>query len=394
MIAITNGTLYTPRERIPNATLLIDGAKIHALGANYKLQITNHKLRTTGYETKIDACGLAILPGLLDLHTFGCLGAQLTTPERAADELGAIARNVTRFGVTGFLISPPMGDTDFIARMLTALADAIPRPRGGARCLGIHLEGPYLDPEQRGAFPREVLRAPDVDEMRCWLDAARGFIRIVTLAPNLPHARAVATFLRARGVVASLGHSNTDYETARAALTPRGEFSLVTHIFNAMTGLHHRAPGVVGAALESDATAMLIDDGLHVHPTVVKMLLRAKTTERVILVSDAIAGAGLQDSEFELFGQRVFVRAGRATLANGTLAGSVLTLNRAVVNARQFGEIAFGDAVAMATLNPARVLGLASRGELRAGADADVTVLNEETGEVLLTMVGGEVVSF
>ncbi len=380
MLTIFNATLYTPREKIPNGAIQIDAGKIRALSID-QLPITNLQ--------SLDARGFAILPGLIDLHTYGCLGAQLTTPERAADDLAAIARSVARFGVTGFLISPPMGDADFIARMLTALADAIPNLRGGARCLGIHLEGPYLDPEMRGAFPRAVLRAPNLAEMQRWLDSARGWIRIVTLAPNLPDARAVAARLRARGVVASLGHSSGSYEVARDAL--QKDFSLVTHIFNAMTGIHHRAPGVAGAAVESDVSAMLIGDGEHVHPAVVKMLARAKGIEKIILVTDAIAGAGMKDGVFELFGQKVLVRGGRATIENGTLAGSVLTLNHAVINAACFAGIDFSDAVRMATLNPARVLNLESRGELRAGADADIVVMNEETGEVMLTMVAGKV---
>lgn len=384
MIALTNGTLYTPREKISNATLVIDNGKIRAIESTVQRPMSNVQI--------IDARHHAIIPGLIDLHTFGCLGAQLTTPERAADDLAAIARNVARFGVTAFLISPPMGDPDFIARMLGAIADAIPRACEGARCLGIHLEGPYLDPEQRGAFPRDCLREPNAAEMARWVDAARGFLKIVTLAPNLPGAEAVANLLHARGIIASLGHTRAEYATARDALSPRGNFSLVTHLFNAMTGLHHRAPGVVGAALEADAPALLINDGAHVHPAVVKIILRATGIEKIILVTDAIAGAGMRDGEFELFGQRVTVRDGRATLADGTLAGSTLTLNRAVMNARDFAQIDLGDAVRMATRNPARVLNLDARGELREGADADIVVMHEETGEVKLTMVAGKVV--
>ncbi len=381
-VAILNGTVYTPQEKIVDGAVLIAGGKICGVGPAAKMDIPAEAER-------IDAAGAAIVPGLIDLHTYGCLGVQLTSPERAADELQRLAHNVARFGVTCFLISPPIGDLDELTKMLAAIAAAIPRLNGGARCAGIHLEGPYLDPEQRGAFPREVLREPRVDEVSKLVDAAHGFLRVVTMAPNLPHSSEVAHFLHERDIVVSLGHTSATFEQACEAFVPNGDFSLVTHIFNAMSGLHHRQPGVAGAALLSAVPAMLICDGEHVHPGVVKILLRQKTAERVILVTDAIAAAGLKEGEYALFNQKVFVRAGRATLSNGTLAGSVLTLNRAVINARAFASIGFSEALAMATSNPARLLKLEISGTLHEGAEADIVIMDERTGQVQRTIVGG-----
>ncbi|MCI0475666.1 MAG: hypothetical protein L0Y55_05420, partial [Anaerolineales bacterium] len=211
MYAIINGTIYTPNETISDGVILIDGATIHALGTRDALTIP-HDAHV------IDARGSAIIPGLIDLHTYGCLGVSLTAPERVADELSAFARNVARFGVTRFLISPTMGNRAFIAQMLRAIADAIPNLRDGARCLGIPLEGPWLDPEQRGAFPRDVLHAPTLDEAREYVQAACGFLRVVTLAPNLPNALETGRFLQSNGVVVSLGHSSAPYEIVRDAL--------------------------------------------------------------------------------------------------------------------------------------------------------------------------------
>jgi N-acetylglucosamine-6-phosphate deacetylase len=382
--AFINGTIYTPIETIENGVLLIEGTTIHALGTRDALTIPRDA-------QVIDARGNAIVPGLIDLHTYGCLGVSLTTPERAADELAAFARNVARFGVTRFLISPTMGDRAFIVRMLCAIADAIPQLRDGARCLGIHLEGPWLDPEQRGAFPREVLHAPTLDEAREYVDAARGFLRVVTLAPNLPNALAVAQWLQSQGVAVSLGHSSTTYEVARDALAS-GVFALVTHVYNAMTGLHHRQPGVLGAVLSADEVCgMLIGDGLHVHPAAVKILLRALGVDRVILVTDAIPGGGMTEGTFTMLGQTAHIVDGVARLEDGTIAGSILTLNRAVMNARAFGALTLNDALKMATVNPARVLSAWNIGSLNDGAEADV-VLMDETGNVLLTMVSGQVV--
>lgn len=384
MRAIINGTIYTPNETIEDGIVLIDGATIHALGTRDALAIPRDA-------QVMDARGNAIIPGLIDLHTYGCLGVSLTAPERVADDLPAFARNVARFGVTRFLISPTMGERAFIARMLRAIADAIPNVREGARCVGIHLEGPWLDPEQRGAFPRDVLRTPTLDEAREYIDAARGYLRVVTLAPNLPNALETARLLQSNGVVISLGHCSASYEVARDALAS-GAYALVTHVYNAMSGLHHRAPGVLGAVLSSDDVAgMLICDGAHAHPAAVKILLRALGTDRVILVTDAIPGGGMTEGAFTMLNQTARIVDGIARLEDGTIAGSILTLNRAVMNARAFGALTLNDALKMATVNPARALGAWNIGSLNDGADADI-VLMDAVGNIALTMVAGQVV--
>jgi len=412
MRAIINGTIYTPLETIPDGVVLVEGATIHAIGARASTPIPRDA-------EIIDARGQAIVPGLIDLHTYGCLGTSMTAPERIADELPAFARNVARFGVTRFLISPTMGDRQFIANMLIAIGNTIPITRGGAIPLGIHLEGPWLDPEQRGAFPVEVLHAPTMDEAGEYLNATlrnmrisqfsaivgvtkiatpvaqlrvkQKFLRMVTLAPNLPNALEVARFFQNNGVRVSLGHSNTTYEIARDAINS-GAYSLVTHIYNAMSGLHHRNPGVLGAVLSSDEiTAMLICDGIHAHPAAVKIFFRALGTDRVILVTDSIPGGGMTEGTFTMLNQSARIVDGVARLENGTIAGSILTLNRAVMNAREFGALSLNDALKMATTNPARALGLGNIGRLETGADADIVVMGD-SGNVALTMVAGEIV--
>ncbi len=186
----------------------------------------------------------------------------------------------------------------------------------GAQPLGLHLEGPYLNPEQKGTFHPAWLRSPVIEEVRALLVDGRGWIRQMTLAPELPHATEVAALLRDASVTAALGHSNTDYTTASQALA--GPFTHVTHTFNAQRGFHHREPGVLGAVLASDAvTAELIADTVHVHPGAMKVLLRCLGTERVVLVTDAMAAAGLGDGKYELLGHAVFVKNGAARQANG-----------------------------------------------------------------------------
>ncbi|MBI5649602.1 MAG: N-acetylglucosamine-6-phosphate deacetylase [Chloroflexi bacterium] len=381
---VMRGTILTPPQTIEDGALVIADGAIQQLGARATIELPRAS-------QVIDARDHLIAPGLIDLHTYGCLGVAITSPERAAEELAQFAQNVARFGVTRFLISPTMADRAFIARTLSALADAMPQIHAGARPLGIHLEGPWLDPEQRGAFPRAVLHAPTLDEAREYVEAARGWLRVVTLAGNLPNAFEVARFLRAQNVRVSFGHSNAPYEFARDALAS-GAFDLVTHVYNAMSGLHHRKPGVLGAVLSSDAVlGMLICDGIHAHPAAVKILLRALGLDRVVLVTDAIPGGGMTEGAFTMLNQTARIIDGVARLEDGTIAGSILTLNRAVMNARAFAQIALNDALKLATENPARALGLSTLGALAPGMDADVIVMRE-SGEIALTMVAGEIV--
>ncbi len=380
---ITNGTVYTPRQRIQNGSVLLEDGRVVAVGGRSAMAVPPEAV-------VVDAAGRAICPGLIDLHVYGCHGAQLSKRELFGDELRWIAENVAAYGVRGFLICPPMSPTGSPAEMadiLGALADAIDalvarHEKRAATCLGIHLEGPGLDPRYKGAFPVESLIPPNLEHMQAWLAAARGKIKLVTLAPNFPHARAVAQLVRSHGILASLGHTSADYETADGALEPQGPFNLVTHMFNAMTPLRHREPGTAGAVLVSNVPAMLICDGEHVHPAAVKTLIRAKTPEQVILVTDGIGAAGMPDGVFKLFGREVTLRHGRATLPDGTLAGSALTLNRAVVNARDYAGVDFIDALRMASFNPAHALGLRLLGGILPGTEPDIILMDEYSGEV------------
>jgi len=384
-ICLVNGEVHTPLEAIRPGTVIVENGRIAAVGPSERLP------RPAGVEV-IDVEGRVVLPGLIDLHFYGCGGVALAGEATIASDLRAIAAMLPKWGVTAFLISPMAAGHETLLRYLRAIADAIDslhREPAGAVPLGIHQEGPYLNPARKGAFRADWLRMPSVEAVEAYLDAARGHLRVMTLAPELSGAREVARLLRQRGVLPGLGHSNADYETARNAL--QTDFPLVTHVFNAMTGLHHRQPGGVGAVLDSRAaTAFLINDGIHVHPAVVRLLVRVLGPERLVLVTDAMEAAGLGDGEYRLLGQKVFVRGGEARLADGTLAGSVLTLNRAVVNAREFAGLSWGQAARLATLNPAHLLGLeAQRGALLPGCRADLTVLAED-GHVWLTLVGGK----
>ncbi|RLC85246.1 MAG: N-acetylglucosamine-6-phosphate deacetylase, partial [Chloroflexi bacterium] len=257
--------------------------------------------------------------------------------------------------------------------------------------LGLHLEGPYLSLEKKGAFNPAWLHPPTIEEVRSFLEAGQGWIRQVTLAPELPNAQAVAALFRQQGVVVALGHTNSDYELASAAL--RGNFTHVTHTFNAQRGFQHREPGALGAVLASDqVTAELIADTIHVHPAAMQVLLRCLGTDRVVLITDAMAAAGLGDGTYSLVGHHVTVKDGVAREADGTIAGSSVTLDTCVRNMNQKVGASLPDAVKMASLNPARAMGLADRyGQLAVGQDANLIVIDESVN-IHLTMVQGRIV--
>lgn len=339
---------------------------------------------------RLDLDGLRIAPGLIDLHTHGGHGITFGTMASLADDLRAYSAWVTANGVTGFLCSVAAPDHATLLATVRAYADLLDAGGfPGAEPLGLHLEGPYLNPEQKGAFNPTWLRAPSANEVDALLDAGRGWVRQMTLAPELPGALDVAARLRMRGVIAALGHSTADYATAAAAL--RGDFTHVTHTFNAQRGFHHREPGVVGAVLTSTAvTAELIADGIHVHPGAMALLWRCLGPERIVLVSDALAAAGLGDGEYALAGNVVVVKNGVARTPVGAIAGSTATLDQCVRNIYRLQGIPLADALRMATRNPAWVIGVESDvGSLSAGKLANLIALNEALN-VEATWVNGK----
>ena len=341
---------------------------------------------------RFDLRGRFVAPGFIDIHVHGGNGVSFGRLETLEDDLRLYAAWVASTGVTGFLCTVAAPDTDLLIETVSAYARLFEGWDGlGARPLGLHLEGPFLSEVKKGAFSSPWLRTPALEEARRLLEAGRGWIRQVTLAPELPGAREVASLWCENDVVVSLGHTDADYETARAAL--RGEYAHVTHTFNAQRGFHHREPGALGAILTSDrVTAELIADTVHVRPGAMRLLVRCLGVDRVVLITDAIAATGLGDGEFELLGRVVTVEEGRATLPDGTIAGSTVTLDTCVRNVVQHVGVSLQDAVDMASLNPARVLGLDDTvGSLEVGKRADLVVI-DECVNLSLAMVGGKIV--
>jgi N-acetylglucosamine-6-phosphate deacetylase len=332
------------------------------------------------------------VPGFVDLQCNGGVGVDLATePER----LWEVAAALPRWGVTAWLPTIITAPAAVRARALEALRTGPPAApvdaaagRPFAVPLGLHLEGPFLATDRRGAHPSSLLRPPDAG-----LVAAEGWTRdagvaMVTLAPELPGALDVVHALAAAGIVVSAGHSSATAEQASAAIDAGTTW--VTHLFNAMAPLHHRDPGLVGVALTDERVRVgAIADGVHLHPTTVALVARA-LGDRLCLVTDAVAALGMPVGAVALGAMEAFAASDGVRLADGTLAGSDLSLDRAVRNLVAFAGVSLREAVAAVTSAPAAVLGLADRGVIAPGAVGDVVLL-DAGGEVVATVVGGRV---
>jgi N-acetylglucosamine-6-phosphate deacetylase len=324
-----------------------------------------------------DVAGAYVTPGYVDLHMHGGGGHSVLTSR--ADMAAAVAFHAAR-GSTSTLVSAVTAPLEHMREVAGWAADLTTAP-AGARVLGSHLEGPFLAAAHRGAQDPACLLQPDLAALEELLAAGRGTVRTMTLAPELPGAGALIERLVAAGVVPAVGHTGATYEQTAAALAAGAR--LLTHAFNGMPGIHHRAPGPVAAAIDhAAAVCELINDGEHVHPPAARLLFRAMPG-RVALVTDAISAAGAADGPYQLGGQRVLVRAGVARLAGapektaGTLAGSTLTMDAAVRRAVNQLGLSIEDAVAAASFVPARVLGLRA-GRLLPGYPADILILDDD----------------
>lgn len=331
----------------------------------------------------VEAAGLLAVPGFVDLQCNGALGIDLASEPERLWELGAA---LPRWGVTAWLPTIVTAPPEVVGRAQAALGAGPPAGWSGAVPLGLHLEGPFLSPARRGAHPGALLRTPTLDAVEGW-SRADG-VAMVTLAPELDGAAAVVAALVARGVVVALGHSAATAEQARRAIDAGA--SSVTHVFNAMAPLHHRAPGLAGVALTDPRVHVgLIADGIHVDPTVVDLTLRA-AGPRVVLVTDAVAALGMPPGGQRLGGATVMVGGEGVRLADGTLAGSDLAMDQAVRNLVAFTGCAPEVACAAAAAAPAHLLGDPARGVLSTGARADLVLLSRGL-EVVATVIGGAV---
>ena len=383
--AFTASRLYTPEQEIVNPLLVVEDGLISEVSTRSEKEIScNISL--------VDFGDAVLAPGFVDIHIHG--GAGLDAMRALPYELPRLGKFLTTHGVTGYFPTTVAAPLDATCAALGRLADAIETAATTtnghpvqARPLGLHLEGPFLSHKRRGVHPPENLVTPTVEIFERLWQAARGHVRMLTIAPEIAGAMEVITEAARRKVCVSIGHSDAEMPIAKDAVKAGARHA--THTFNAMRPLDHRDPGIIGEVLSDDRlSADIIVDGIHVAPPVVKVFLQAKGYERAVLITDAISATGMPDGRYQLGPIEVDVKDGKCT-SNGSLAGSVLTMDRAVRNVTKFSHWSLRDAVRAATLNPARATGLSARhGALTPGAFADFTVLSA-TGEVLKTIVGG-----
>jgi N-acetylglucosamine-6-phosphate deacetylase len=375
---ITGGTILTPDQVLIDHTLIINGEII--------LSIVPDTIPTPIGNEIIDVKGFFVVPGFIDIHVHGAVGSD--TMDATSEAILGMGNYFAQHGVTSFLPTTVAATAKDIQAAINNVSTT-PRSFDGARPIGIHLEGPYLSYEFRGAQPAQHLRSANPNEYKSWLRKKE--VRLITVAPEVDGVSDLIRAGKEAGIQFALGHTGANYEQVLAAV----EFGLrqATHTFNGMPGLNHRFPGVLGAVLSDDRIwAQIIVDGIHVHPAVVKLLVITKGVDRTILVTDAIRASGMPDGDYSLGDQTVHVKDGVASTDAGGLAGSTLTMDQALRNVMEFANLNLTEALPMATRVPAAALRLENhKGSIASGFDADIVVL-DESYHVRLTMVGGRVV--
>ena len=379
-LLIKNIQIYAENEMIETGYIKIAEDKIVEMGSV-------HELKEDGrFGEIIIPKGYKIIPGLIDVHIHGVDGAD--TMDGTTEALDTMAKALPKEGTTSFLATTITQDKEAIEKALVNVSRYCSMV-GKAEVLGLHLEGPFINRKMAGAQPVNHIINPEIALFKKWQKLSRDSIRIVTLAPELPGALELIKYLIEQGIVASIGHSDATYEDVTSAI--RVGATQVTHLFNQMRGLHHREPGVVGAALlHQELRAELIVDGIHVDPEIVKLAYRQKDTKGLILITDSMRAKCLKNGSYDLGGQEVQVSGGKAILKDGTLAGSILKLSNAVKNIMEYADCTLADAVEMASVNPAKQLNLFDcKGSIEIGKDADLVILDDKD-DVFMTFCRGK----
>ena len=333
---------------------------------------------------KMDLTGYYVVPGLVDMHIHGLAGCNVL--EADWRQLNDMSVELARRGITSFVPTLAAADKETTLQALERLSEAAERGLAGATVQGLYLEGPFLSPQYPGAMRRECLRLPDIEELKAYIAAARGWLRVVTIAPELPGSDALIRLCTENGITAAAGHTEADYEQAMKAFYVGAAH--VTHLYNAMAGQHHRQPGIAGAVSDSTVTAELICDGFHVHPAVVRQIYRWLGKERMVFVSDAIPMAGLPDGVYEMDGQISIIQDGVSRLENGAINGNTHDLLFCVRQGIAFG-IPPEAAWQMGTHNPARAIGRQNFiGSIKPGMQADFLVLDADWS-MKMVWIGG-----
>lgn len=378
MKAIIDGRLVMPDTVLDGYALLYDGNTILDV-------VTQDSVNTDACESVVRADGALIMPGFINEHIHGCAGVD--TMDEDAGALLKMQQVLPATGVTSFLPTTMTYDRRRIEEALQRIRQAKANP--GTRILGAHMEGPFISQAYKGAQKAENISAADFS----WLEPYADVVKIITLAPETLKDRSFLEQCAAHHIIVSVGHSAASYEDVRSIMADC-PFYHITHLFNAMTPLHHRKPGIVGAALlDPHAHCELICDNLHVHPAAQELVYRMKGQDGIILITDSLRACLLADGESELGGQKVFVHHGEARLADGTLAGSIAPMNEVVHHFLENSKAPLHEVIAMATANPARDLGVFEQlGSLEPRKLADIVLVSPDDFQVKKTLIDGQVV--
>ncbi|MXZ34108.1 MAG: N-acetylglucosamine-6-phosphate deacetylase [Acidobacteria bacterium] len=381
-LAVIAGRVMTPDRVILDGVVLVEGTRIMEVGSRAAVRFSRDEFEVLDHSRHL------LSPGFIDVHIHGAMGRDVM--EGTTEALEAISRFLAAHGTTSFLATTVTASPIATLQAVEALGRQVDRPLPGARMLGLHLEGPFINPEKRGAHSARHIRPPSTLILEQLLARSGHRVKLITLAPEVEGSLELIRFARSRGVVVSLGHSNATLEETMAAIDLGA--GNATHLFNAMRSFSHRDPGILGAVLTTPRIrAELIADGVHVSPAAVDLCLRCKGAGRILLISDAVSATGMPEGQYRLADMEITLSEGVCRTPDGTLAGSILTQDQALRNMVRWSGLPVHTVLGMLTRNPAQSLGIASgKGTLAPGHDADMVLLDQDL-RVHTTIVQGEV---
>lgn len=381
-LILVNATIVTPDSIVEHGTITVSGGRIVGV-STYDLAFSKSGIKV------IDCSGKILIPGFIDIHTHGGMGYDFTDGKLMAFE--SLSRFYFSCGVTSLLATlSPLRHSD-LGNIVKLISKYILSNRDWTNIVGIHLEGPYLNPEMVGGNNPDFLEPADIDSFLEILNKSGGFIKLVTLAPEIPGADAVISAAVHRGVMVSAGHSAADDQTFRHSLSLG--INQVTHLFNGMPQLHHRSPNILSESLVDDNVfVQVITDGIHIHPSILRLIVKLKGPDRFVSITDSIRATCLPDGEYDSAGLKVSVRNGRVRTAEGVIAGSTMTMDRVFKFLVDELGINFIDASKMTSLNAARSIGVDDLvGSIETGKAADIVAIDNNDYEVSFVMKNGTV---
>jgi N-acetylglucosamine-6-phosphate deacetylase len=386
VITVMRGKIDSMRTHQP---FLIKHVTVYAEDVTYTngfIKVTNGKIEEIGkvedltdtedYEILDVAGKYSALPGMIDVHIHGVAGAD--TMDATPEALEIMKKQLPKEGTTSFLSTTMTQSADAIEKALYNVAQFMPNQSfDSAEILGVHLEGPFISPKRAGAQPMDYIRKPDIELFKKWQQIAKASIKLVTLAPEEENGIELVQYLKDSNVVASIGHSDANLVHVDNAVAAGATH--VTHLFNGMRGLSHREPGTAGAALlREELYTEIIVDGIHVHPEMIQLAYKLKTSDRVILITDSIRAKCMKQGNYDLGGQSVTVTDNKAFLSDGTLAGSILEMKQAIQNFKEYTGCTIKDIIQITSTNPAKQLNVINRkGSIKPGKDADLILVDD-----------------